>query len=75
MKGTKRENAKNALIALLAGIVFAQNVMFETAWQAVGMGYLFGQLVWALLICYDEIQRQRRMTMWKYKQRKENAGL
>ena len=75
MKGTKRENAKNALIALLAGIVFAQNVMFETMWQAIGMGYLFAQLVWALLVCYDEIQRQRRQTMWKYKQRKENAGL
>lgn len=75
MRGTKRENAKNALIALLAGIVFAQNVMFETMWQAVGMGYLFGQLVWALLIVYDEMQRKRRETMWYYKKRKENAGL
>lgn len=75
MRGTKRENAKNVLIALMAGIIFAQNVPFESLFQAVGMGYLFAQLVWALLICYDEIQRQRRETMWFYKKRKENAGL
>ena len=75
MKGTKRENAKNVLLAMLAGIIFAQNIPFETTVQAVGMGYLFAQLVWALLVCYDEIQRQRRATMWKYKQRRENAGL
>lgn len=60
MRGTRRENAKNALIAMLAGVVFAQNIPFETMFQAVGMGYLFAQLVWALVICYDEILRKRR---------------
>ena len=75
MRGTKRENAKNILLAMMAGVIFAQNIPFETLFQACGMGYLFAQLVCALLVCYDEIQRQRRQTMWKYKQRKENAGL
>lgn len=60
MRGTRRENAKNAVIAMLAGIVFAQNIPFESLFQAVGMGYLFAQLVWALVICYDEILRKRR---------------
>ena len=71
MRGTKRENAKNVLIAMLAGIVFAQNIPFESLFQACGMGYLFAQLIWAVLICYDEIQRKRRATTWKYKQRRE----
>lgn len=75
MKGTKRENAKNILLAMMAGVIFAQNIPFETLFQACGMGYLFGQLVWALLIVYDEMQRKRRETMWYYKKRKESAGL
>lgn len=75
MRGTKRENAKNALIALLSGIVFAQNLVFESTFQAVGMGYLFSQMVWALLVVYDEMMRKRRETMWSYKKKKENAGL
>ena len=41
----------------------------------MAVGYLFGQLVWALLIVYDEMQRKRRETMWHYKKRKESAGL
>lgn len=75
MRGTIRENTKNTLIALLAGIVFAQNIGFESLFQAVGMGYLFSQLVWALLVCYDEVLRKRRESMWRYKRRKESAGL
>ena len=60
MKGTKRENMKNFAIAILIGVIFAQNISTGAVWRDIGLGYIMSEIVWFLLVCYDEILRKRR---------------
>ena len=71
MRGSRRENIKNAAIAMLIGVIFAQNICTGAVWRDIGLGYIMAEIVWVLLICYDEIQRKRRETMWRYKKKME----
>lgn len=60
MRGTRRENMKNFAIAILTGVIFAQNISTGSVWRDVGLGYIMSEIVWFLLVCYDEILRKRR---------------
>lgn len=60
MRGTRRENMKNFAIAILIGVIFAQNISTGSVWKDVGLGYIMSEIVWFLLVCYDEILRKRR---------------
>lgn len=60
MRGTRRENMKNFAIAILIWIIFAQNISTGTVWRDIGLGWIMSEIVWFLLVCYDEILRKRR---------------
>ena len=66
MRGTTRENIKHAAIALLIGVIFAQNIRTGAIWRDIGLGYIISEMVWVLLICYDEVLRKRRESRRKY---------
>lgn len=60
MRGTKRENLKNFLLALLLGIVVSKCFVFQTRGDAFIIGFLVAHVAWVCLVVYDEIQRKRR---------------
>lgn len=60
MRGTKRENVKNALIAVLFGIVMMQTITWRDTFCMYLGGYAFAEILWWTLITYDEILRKRR---------------
>lgn len=60
MRGTRRENMKNFAIAILIGVIFAQNISTGAVWRDIGLGYIMSEIVWFLMVCYDEILRKRR---------------
>lgn len=60
MRGTKRENIKNAAIAILMGIVAALLFEYPNAVNQCIAGYLVTQTIWVFMVCYDEILRKRR---------------
>jgi len=72
MRGTKRENFKNAVIAILFGALAATNITWRDTLCAVGGGYLVSNVMWYFLTAYDEILRKRRESTWNYKKQKES---
>lgn len=69
MRGTFRENFKNALIAILIGIVAMQSITWRDTICRICGGYLFAEATWFVLITYDEILRKRRASRRRNKRR------
>lgn len=64
MKGSRRENMKNAAISLLLGFIAATSLEWRDVICQIGGGYIVMQVVWVALTTYDEILRKRRGTMY-----------
>ena len=60
MKGTRRENFKNAVIAVLMGIVFAQAIQWTNKLNMAIGWFLITEVIWVFMTAYDEILRKRR---------------
>lgn len=70
MRGTKRENIKNAVIAILLGIIAAQSVTWRDTFCQISGGYLVAQVIWVFMTAYDELLRKRRES----RRHKKTAG-
>lgn len=64
MKGSKRENMKNAAISILLGFIAATSLEWRDVICQIGGGYIVAQIIWVFLTTYDEILRKRRGTMY-----------
>ena len=67
MKGTKRENIKNFLLAILLGIVVGKCFVFQKSSDALIAGYLVAHITWVALVAYDELLRKRRYSRKNHK--------
>ena len=59
MKGSKWDNFKSAIIALLLGVLVAIGLPWVNLTGQIIAGYVTSQFVWILCVALDEIQRQR----------------
>jgi len=67
MRGTKRENFKNAVIAVLLGIIAAQSVTWRDTFCQISGGYIVAQVIWVFMTAYDEVLRKRRESRRRHK--------
>jgi len=71
MRGSIRENFKNAAISVLIGILAAQSIVWRDTFCQIGGGYLVAQIIWVFMTAYDEVLRKRRES--RRRPKKENA--
>lgn len=67
MRGTARENFKNAAISILLGIVAAQSITWINTGAQICGGYLVAQIMWVFMTAYDELLRKRRESRRRHK--------
>ena len=63
MKGSKWDNFKSAIIALLLGVLVAIGLPWVNLTGQIIAGYVTSQFTWILCVALDEIQRQRDDSM------------
>ena len=63
MKGSRWDNFKSAIIALLLGVLVAIGLPWVNLTGQIIAGYVTAQFAWILCVALDEIQRQRDDSM------------